>query len=79
MTVNKSTFLELIESDGAEELSEEATKHDCHVTYYVVPYQGKMWITSAEYSYSDGLQDYEFELQEAEKVEITTHVWKVKK
>jgi len=76
LTIDKSAFLELIK-DG-EEISCEATKHDCHVTYYVVPYQGKMWLTSAEFSYNDGIQDDEFYLDEAEAVEVKTTIWKVK-
>lgn len=79
ITINKETLLDLLQESAAEKIDEFSTKHDCHVEVWVVPYQDKFWSVNYECSYNHGIQDDEFELQEAEPYEITVKKWKIKK
>ncbi len=79
ITINKKTLINLLEEPAAIKIDEFATKHDCHLEKWVVPYQDKFWIVSYESSYNHGIQDDEFDLWEAEQYEITIKEWKIKK
>lgn len=78
-TIDKDTLIDLLEEDGVIKINEHATKHDCHLVTSIIPLEGKFWMVSYECSYNHGIQDDEFELQEAESHEITVKKWKIKK
>lgn len=75
-TIDRETLFELTEEDGAKKLNEHATKHDCHWETWVVPFEGKFWITGYEASYNNGVEGEAFELEEAEEYEVTVKKWR---
>ena len=70
-TIDSETLFDLIEEDGATKLSEHATKHDSHWETWVVPFEGKFWLTGFEASYNNGVEGETFELEEAAQYEVT--------
>lgn len=73
--LTEEQVLELLESEGLEEISESAGKHDCHTTTYVAPIDGKFYRFCVSFSYNDGVQIYgtttAIEVEKKEKV-VTT-------
>jgi hypothetical protein len=74
-TINKDTFLELLEEDGVITISEIPSKHDCSMSTVVIPFEGKMWECSYMCSYNDGILDNSFDLFEVEPKIVSVTKW----
>lgn len=62
------------------EIDQYPSKHDCHYTVIVFPWEDKNWKCSYESSYNEGIQFYgEIECIEVEEREVTVKKWLVVK
>ena len=79
LTVDKKELRELLEQDGTIEIEQWATKHDCHMTEYIVYKGEKTFQVFVESSYNNGIEDNKFELVEVEPYQETVTKWRIKK
>ena len=74
---------EILESPDLITLGDDAGKHDCHYTTYVAKINDRYYQFSLEYSYNNGIQDFEYqdeiEAWEVRPVEVKTIKWETVK
>lgn len=78
--LTKSQVLdEILEDPNTIKIDEWATKHDCHQELYVAKIDDKFYRFTLEFSYNNGIQDFDYQefiwAEEVRPVEVKTIKW----